>query len=547
MKTVLRILAILIVLAIGVYLYFGSGLFTKTEVGTPYQTIPKSSSEELGVYLYAGNICDAEGQFLSQYVLDGSGNIVDNKGTVVVSFKNVKNYTCISKLVLQDETLLNQAIPAEKEGEQVLIIGEVRFRVKFSAESMDAVNRKLVLESSDPFGLYFPYDENRSIVAPETPIPADNVLSSFSVLLDDSGELELTLAAKLDGEFTVKAKNCFEEPVGSFTFKLTPEVQEEPETTEVEGEQTEETAGHVHEYVEEVIAPTYSSQGYTVHTCKICGASYRDSYTDKLGCDHEYVDTVVPPTYTSGGYTRHVCKKCGDVYYDHPTEQLYCSHPSYSERIVQPTCTEGGYTLHECTVCHEDSYTDNPTPALGHDWDAGVVTLEATCGTDGVRTFTCRRCGETRTEVLPASGAHSYTEQTIAATCTEGGCTLRTCTVCGHTERENETPALGHSWDSGTVVQAATCGTDGTMRYTCQRCGETREESIAATGDHQLTVTETVPPTCTEEGYIVSTCSQCGQQIRQTFAALGHDWVEEYDQETGALISRRCSRCGAEG
>ncbi|MGN0611848.1 MAG: fibronectin type III domain-containing protein, partial [Ruminiclostridium sp.] len=37
-----------------------------------------------------------------------------------------------------------------------------------------------------------------------------------------------------------------------------------------------------HSYTENVVDPTYSEQGYTQHTCSVCGDSYKDNYTDKL-------------------------------------------------------------------------------------------------------------------------------------------------------------------------------------------------------------------------------------------------------------------------
>lgn len=39
-----------------------------------------------------------------------------------------------------------------------------------------------------------------------------------------------------------------------------------------------------------------------------------------------------------------------------------------------------------------------------HTWDIGKVTLEATAATNGIRTYTCTYCGETKTEVIPATG-----------------------------------------------------------------------------------------------------------------------------------------------
>ena len=37
-----------------------------------------------------------------------------------------------------------------------------------------------------------------------------------------------------------------------------------------------------HHYKEEIIAPTTEEEGYTLHTCKDCGDSYKDSYTARL-------------------------------------------------------------------------------------------------------------------------------------------------------------------------------------------------------------------------------------------------------------------------
>ena len=41
------------------------------------------------------------------------------------------------------------------------------------------------------------------------------------------------------------------------------------------------------------------------------------------------------------------------------------------------------------------------SPAYGHKWNKGVVTKEATETEEGVRTYTCRRCSETKTESIP--------------------------------------------------------------------------------------------------------------------------------------------------
>ena len=111
------------------------------------------------------------------------------------------------------------------------------------------------------------------------------------------------------------------------------------------------------------------------------------------------------------------------------------------------------------------------------------MTTAPTETTPGVRTFTCRGCDQTRTEAIPATGAHDYRfTTTVAPTCTDGGYDLYTCSGCGATERRNLTDAAGHKWDGGTVTTAPTETTPGVRTYTCTVCGQTRTEAIPATG-----------------------------------------------------------------
>ena len=63
-----------------------------------------------------------------------------------------------------------------------------------------------------------------------------------------------------------------------------------------------------------------------------------------------------------------------------------------------------------------------------------------------MRTYTCTVCGEVKTEVIPATGAHT------------------------------------HKWDAGKVTTAPTATTPGVRTYTCTVCGQTKEEVIPPTG-----------------------------------------------------------------
>ena len=162
-----------------------------------------------------------------------------------------------------------------------------------------------------------------------------------------------------------------------------------------------------------------------------------------------------------------------------------CTHTDYgtTERTVPATCGEAGRVDTICSNCGEVVSTRELPPTGAHDWDDGTVTTAPTETTPGVRTFTCTVCGQTRTETIPATGAHDYRfTKTVAPTCTDGGYDLYTCSGCGATERRNLTDAAGHKWDGGTVTTAPTETTPGVRTFTCTVCSQTRTEAIPATG-----------------------------------------------------------------
>ena len=162
-----------------------------------------------------------------------------------------------------------------------------------------------------------------------------------------------------------------------------------------------------------------------------------------------------------------------------------CLHTDYgtTERTVPATCGEAGRVDTICSNCGEVISTRELPPTGAHDWGNGVVTTAPTETTPGVRTITCSGCDQTRTETIPATGAHDYRfTKTVAPTCTDGGYDLYTCSGCGATERRNLTDAAGHKWDGGTVTTAPTETTPGVRTYTCTVCGDIREETIPATG-----------------------------------------------------------------
>ena len=122
-----------------------------------------------------------------------------------------------------------------------------------------------------------------------------------------------------------------------------------------------------------------------------------------------------------------------------------------------------------------------------HVWDNGKVTKEPTETETGVKTFTCTRCGETKTETIPKlTHEHNYNAVVTAPTCTEKGYTTHTC-ACGDSYVDTYTDALGHAWDNGKVTKEPTETETGVKTFTCTRCGETKTEVIPATGSVDVT------------------------------------------------------------
>ncbi len=62
---------------------------------------------------------------------------------------------------------------------------------------------------------------------------------------------------------------------------------------------------------------TCLAKGQKSRACTVCGVSETQ---DIAALGHDYVENVVPPTVTGEGYTEHVCSRCSDTYRDNIVE-----------------------------------------------------------------------------------------------------------------------------------------------------------------------------------------------------------------------------------
>ncbi len=204
---------------------------------------------------------------------------------------------------------------------------------------------------------------------------------------------------------------------------------------------------------------------------------YKRSLT---ACDHTGYETTtntVPATCTQAGSVDTICINCGQVVSSEVIEKL--AHTEVVDAAVDPTCTETGLTEGKhCSVCGEVTVAQEEIPAKGHSWNGGEVTTEPTCTTEGVKTYTCTACGETKTESV-AMLDHTYV----------GG----TCSVCGAAE-----DTLAGTYYIATIrtsgnywYMTSDLGTASTKRYQAVDSGlTTLPEEITDPVDSQVFVIE---------------------------------------------------------
>ena len=153
------------------------------------------------------------------------------------------------------------------------------------------------------------------------------------------------------------------------------------------------------------------------------------------------------------------------------------------------------------------------------------MTKAATCKEAGVKTYTCTKCGETKTESI-AKLAHTSSDWIVdkEATCTENGSKHKECIVCGETLETESIKATGHNY----VVletKAATCTEKGYTEYKCTKCNDTYKDNItSATGHIYGEFVETVAPTDFETfGTADMVCPKCKEKIFTDLAAVKVD------------------------
>ena len=244
--------------------------------------------------------------------------------------------------------------------------------------------------------------------------------------------------------------------------------------------------------------PTEAAEGVKTLTCTVCGYQTTQS-VPKLGhtfdmdkwkfdeqthwhpatcahtdlkkdeAEHAWNEGVITtqPTETTEGVKTYTCTVCGNT----KTAKIGMLDHEHTFDMTKWSYNAENH-WHPATCGHTDEKKD-----LGaHVWNEGVVTTQPTETTEGVKTYTCTTCGNTKTATIGMLDHEHTFDMTKWSYDTENHWHPATC---AHTDEKKDLAA--HNWNAGVVTTEPNYGVEGEKTYTCTTCSATRKETIPAT------------------------------------------------------------------
>ena len=276
-----------------------------------------------------------------------------------------------------------------------------------------------------------------------------------------------------------------------------------------------------------------------------------------------YYPAGVSVTVESGCLVSGIIEYGADVETDGWTDKTVLSLPS-KDRNYNIRFTTSNVT---CETANITKGGDR----LTHEEDNGIVTTEPTCAVKGVKTYTCTRCGHTRTEDIAALGhdfatvlttdaeelTHYYacsrcderqdetectfeTRGAVAATCISTGMRGETyCSVCNHVYEKNTATNKNSANHEGSLEWT----TDGEVHYQQYSCCHAEDTDNL----HEMEwVAESTTATCVSDGVTTYKCGHEGCTLTKTenVSALGHTYGDFADDNNGETHTKTCTRTG---
>ena len=270
---------------------------------------------------------------------------------------------------------------------------------------------------------------------------------------------------------------------------------------------------------------TCEADGSETTTCSRC--DYSDvKKLDKLG--HDLKTVTVAATCEANGSITVSCSSCD--YVESVTTLDKLGH-DLKTVTVAATCEADGSETTTCSRCDYKEVT--VLNKLSHDWDEGRVTIEPDYGITGQKTYSCLRCGDTRTEAIPAlvgpvvvedfnyrftsstSGNGSNVRGTLNFTFefhfTDGSTQTRNATIANIAEGRHPEQTYYYRFDNDDArvkVNVTTVRSGGNLTFNVSAAMESILHFPPVAHVHNLR-TVTVDATCETDGSITVTCSLC--------------------------------------
>ena len=214
-----------------------------------------------------------------------------------------------------------------------------------------------------------------------------------------------TLGHKWDEGVITKAATCTETGTKTFTCSVCSETRTEsiPATGHsFSSEWTSDSSYHWHAAtcghsdVKDKASHTWvyysgtsatcTTSGSATYRCSVCGATKTETLA---ATGHKWNSGVVvtSPTCTTTGTKKYTCTNCSAT----KSETIAALGHSFSNAWT----SDSDYHWHVSTCGH-----DVISGKASHSWNSGVVTVQPTYNSEGVKTYTCTVCGRTRTESI---------------------------------------------------------------------------------------------------------------------------------------------------
>lgn len=293
---------------------------------------------------------------------------------------------------------------------------------------------------------------------------------------------------------------------------------------------------HVHDFklTKVISAATCQQDGEGIFTCE-CGKAEERRVIPASADYHDYqvIDTIE-------GIKVSKCSICGDVKTEVPEDVVHTHEYVKVENngTIEASCTKEGKIFKQC-VCGD--MIEETVPMIDHVSSTPVGEGKITegvvnCVKDGAEEVTCNECKQ---KFIRPISAHKFEKVSdVAATCTAEGVVTYKCKVCGETKVET-TKKLDHDYRVITDASLApTCTKSGLELKVCVACGDKLTKTVSALGHKKEGATikrgyavyntkGELQPVSVDAGNVHATCTQdvaetydCANDCRETITTI---------------------------